>query len=41
VTWVVDASIAVKWVIPEVLSDVADRLRESISPSRNASGPRS
>ena len=26
-TWVVDASIAVKWVIPEVLSDNADRLR--------------
>jgi predicted nucleic acid-binding protein len=26
-TWVVDASIAVKWVIPEVLSDKADRLR--------------
>lgn len=26
-TWVVDASIAVKWVIPEVLSDRADRLR--------------
>jgi predicted nucleic acid-binding protein len=28
-TWVVDASIAVKWVIPEVLSDKADRVRES------------
>lgn len=27
-TWVVDASIAVKWVIPEVLSDEADRLRD-------------
>src|SRR5262249_22670848 len=27
VTWVIDASIAVKWVIPEVLSDKADRLR--------------
>jgi predicted nucleic acid-binding protein len=26
-TWVVDASVAVKWVIPEVLSDEADRLR--------------
>ena len=26
-TWVVDASIAIKWVIPEVLSDEADRLR--------------
>ncbi len=26
-TWVVDASIAVKWVIPEVWSDKADRLR--------------
>ena len=26
-TWVVDASIAVKWVIPEALSDKADRLR--------------
>ena len=26
-TWVVDASIAVKWVIPEVLSDKADRVR--------------
>lgn len=26
-TWVVDASVAVKWVIPEVLSDRADRLR--------------
>ena len=25
--WVVDASIAVKWVIPEVLSDKADRVR--------------
>lgn len=27
-TWVVDASIAVKWVIPEVLSDKADRVRD-------------
>jgi predicted nucleic acid-binding protein len=27
VIWVVDASIAVKWVIPEVLSDKADRVR--------------
>ena len=27
-TWVVDASIAVKWVIPEVLSDNADRVRD-------------
>jgi predicted nucleic acid-binding protein len=27
VTWVVDASIALKWVIPEVLSEEADRLR--------------
>jgi predicted nucleic acid-binding protein len=27
VTWVVDASIAVKWLIPEVLSDEADRIR--------------
>jgi predicted nucleic acid-binding protein len=26
-TCVVDASIAVKWVIPEVLSDKADQLR--------------
>ena len=26
-TWVVDASIAIKWVIPEPLSDAADRLR--------------
>lgn len=26
-TWVIDASIAVKWVIPEVLSERADRLR--------------
>ena len=25
--WVIDASIAVKWVIPEVLSDRADRVR--------------
>jgi predicted nucleic acid-binding protein len=29
VTWVIDASIAVKWLIPEVLSDNADRVRES------------
>jgi len=28
VSWVVDASIAVKWVIPEVLSDLADRVRD-------------
>jgi hypothetical protein len=28
VSWVVDASIAVKWVIPEVLSDQADRIRD-------------
>jgi len=28
VSWVVDASIAVKWVIPEVLSDEADRVRD-------------
>jgi predicted nucleic acid-binding protein len=28
VSWVVDASIAVKWVIPEVLSDHADRVRD-------------
>ena len=27
-SWVVDASIAVKWVIPEVLSDKADRVRD-------------
>lgn len=27
-TWVVDASVAVKWVIPEVLSDKADRVRD-------------
>lgn len=27
-SWVVDASIAVKWVIPEVLSDLADRVRD-------------
>ena len=27
-TWVVDASIALKWVIPEVLSDRADRVRD-------------
>ena len=27
-TWVVDASIAIKWVIPEVLSDAANRLRD-------------
>ena len=25
-SWVVDASVAVKWVIPEVLSDLADRV---------------
>jgi len=28
VTWVVDASIAIKWVIPEVLSDAANRFRD-------------
>lgn len=27
-SWVVDASVAVKWVIPEVLSDQADRIRD-------------
>ena len=27
-TWVVDASIAIKWVIPEALSDAANRLRD-------------
>ena len=27
-SWVVDASIAVKWVIPEVLSDKADHVRD-------------
>ncbi len=27
-SWVVDASIVVKWVIPEVLSDEADRVRD-------------
>ena len=27
-SWVVDASIAVKWVIPEVLSEQADRVRD-------------
>ena len=27
-TWVVDASITIKWVIPEVLSDAANRLRD-------------
>lgn len=27
-SWVVDASVAVKWVIPEVLSDLADRVRD-------------
>ena|SRR5215475_13444549 len=26
-TWVVDASVAIKWVIPEVLSEEADRVR--------------
>ncbi|MGH7313535.1 MAG: type II toxin-antitoxin system VapC family toxin [Candidatus Rokuibacteriota bacterium] len=26
-TWIIDASVALKWVIPEVLSDRADRLR--------------
>jgi predicted nucleic acid-binding protein len=26
-TWVIDASVALKWVIPEILSDQADRLR--------------
>ena len=28
-TWVVDASVAIKWVIPEVLSDNADRMRDT------------
>jgi len=28
VSWVIDASIAVKWVIPEVLSEQADRVRD-------------
>lgn len=27
-SWVVDASVAVKWVIPEMLSDEADRVRD-------------
>ena len=27
-SWVIDASIAVKWVIPEVLSEQADRVRD-------------
>lgn len=27
-TWIVDASITIKWVIPEVLSDAANRLRD-------------
>jgi predicted nucleic acid-binding protein len=27
-SWVIDASIAVKWVIPEVFSDLADRVRD-------------
>ena len=27
-TWIVDASVAVKWVIPEALSDKADRVRD-------------
>jgi predicted nucleic acid-binding protein len=27
-TWVIDSSIAVKWGIPEVMSDKADRVRE-------------
>lgn len=27
-TWVVDASITIKWVIPEILSDAAHRLRD-------------
>ena len=26
-TWVVDASVAIKWVIPEILSEEAERLR--------------
>jgi predicted nucleic acid-binding protein len=26
-TWVVDASVAIKWVVPEVLSEEAERLR--------------
>jgi predicted nucleic acid-binding protein len=28
VTWVVDASITIKWLVPEVLSEAADRLRD-------------
>jgi predicted nucleic acid-binding protein len=28
VTWVIDASVAVKWLIPEVLSEQADRIRD-------------
>ena len=27
-SWVIDASIAVKWVVPEALSDEADRVRD-------------
>ena len=27
-TWVIDASIGIKWVIPEILSDEADRVRD-------------
>ncbi len=27
-SWVVDASVALKWVIPEVLSEQADRIRD-------------
>jgi predicted nucleic acid-binding protein len=32
VTWVVDASVAVKWVVPEILSAQADRLLGSEDP---------
>jgi predicted nucleic acid-binding protein len=39
-SWVVDASVAVKWVIPEVLSDEADRVRDGDDePSSRASLP--
>lgn len=29
-SWVIDASVAVKWVIPEILSDEADRIRDGV-----------
>jgi predicted nucleic acid-binding protein len=32
VTWVVDASVALKWVIPEVLSEQADRVLATDAP---------